>query len=98
MIWVRKLSPFFEIVPSQTQTFLLVSDLYIGAPLRNNNIKFCKFGEKIVSVFPHNRKYHKGLSLCKGFLNIFIYLYHTESISIFDGVTVITGSKELEDE
>ena len=108
MIWVRKLSPFFEIVSSQTQTFLLVSDRYIGAPLRNNNIKFCKFGEKNVSVFPHNRKYHKGLSPCKGFfeyiyLSSFIsqildFLYHTESISIFDGVTVITGSKELEDE
>ena len=31
-------------------------------------------GKKIVSVFPHNRKYHKGLSPCKGCLNIYIYL------------------------
>ena len=66
--------PFFEIVPSQKQTFLLVSDLYIGVPQRNNNIKLFKFGKKIVSVFPHNRKYHKGLSPCKGCLNIYIYL------------------------
>ena len=66
--------PFFEIVPSQKQTFLLVSDLYIGVPQRNNNIKLCKFGKKIVSVFPHNRKYHKGLSPCKGCVNIYIYL------------------------
>ena len=73
--------PFFEIVPSQKQTFLLVSDLYIGVPQRNNNIKLCKFGKKIVSVFPHNRKYHKGLSPCKGCLNIYIYIYISSFIS-----------------
>ena len=70
---------FFEIVPSQKQTFLFVSGRYIDVPQRNNNIMLCKFGEKIVSVFLITGNITKAWVLANGCLNIFIFFHFPDS-------------------
>ena len=109
MIYVTKLLLFLRLCHCNYKSRhfnLLVFDCCIGVPQKNNNIKLCRFEGKIVSVFLITGNITKACqSLQSPFecLSSFIshildFVYYTESISIFDGETVITVPQELEDE